>query len=68
MHPPGTKHEPIVLKCRYMSHKNHSMIVGIPKDIVNLLGFENGQEFLIYVDFDVSPQRIVLEMMPKNGS
>lgn len=59
-HPTGTIHHPIERKCRPISLKHDTLIVGIPKEICNLLEIEKGQTFKVYCD--IIENKIIMEM------
>ena len=61
MHPKGSIHEPMILKCRKIANKYNSLIISIPSEISQLIDVKPGQEFFIYCD--VKNNRIIMDKL-----
>ena len=63
--PPGTKDNPLYKKCRLVAaNSNPAVIIGIPKQIVELGQIIAGEEFKIYMEFTDTTRkhyRIIME-------
>ncbi|HEX5518843.1 MAG TPA: hypothetical protein VFX18_00225 [Candidatus Nitrosocosmicus sp.] len=62
MRPPGTKSRPIEHTCRQVGKNNPSIIIGIPKIIVDIAHINHKDKFNIYYEpLKKGHYRIILE-------